>query len=319
MILLGSRALALRASHLLMRKPLDFDFVCTKEEFDSWIDKNSAKVNPTEVYELPEFNKWIVKGSSILEFEIIKPGNSSELLADLVYQDKNSIETPFGFIPTLDLIYTIKDSHKYKKFNNSANGFWKTAVDWHTMNRAGAKVRPEYEAFSKLRKQESYAAQKHPKLNVNKENFFKDDGLEYIYQHDDLHKTVMLYDRPAYTMYMRDGSEVFSDKNKFFSVSEDIRLAGGLEEGLTLALERSLIPHEGVWSPDQAFHFACAKVATSITSGFFREYCFNNIFNILKLYERTSKTYYEKFLAAVKLGEVRYMKDYVNRNPESMR
>lgn len=305
MILIGSRALALRAPLLLQRKPLDFDFVCTKPEFDSWLENNISKLGSPEVYEMPEFHKWIVKGSSICEFEIITPCTSSELLVDLVNADKDTIDTPFGKIPSVDLLFTIKDSHKYKKFNFQSNGFWKTTIDWHMMNHVGAKVRPEYAAFHKLRKAEAYAGQKHPKLNVSKDNFFKDDGLEYKYDHDSLHESVKLFDRPAYTYYLKDNEPVLCDKNKFFSVSEDIRLAGGVEEGLTLALERSLIPHDGVWSPDQAFKFACAKVASSITSGFFREYCFNNIFNILKLYNNTSKNYYEKFKEDVKTGLVK--------------
>ena len=72
MILIGSRALSIRNKSLLRSYPKDFDFVCSKEEFDIWIDKNFSKVNPTKIYELPEYNKWIVEGSTNLEFEIIK-------------------------------------------------------------------------------------------------------------------------------------------------------------------------------------------------------------------------------------------------------
>ena len=63
MILIGSRALALRAPGALSRKPLDFDWCSTKQEFDTWMETNSHKVSPTKVYELPEFHKWIVEGT----------------------------------------------------------------------------------------------------------------------------------------------------------------------------------------------------------------------------------------------------------------
>jgi hypothetical protein len=82
-------------------------------------------------------------------------------------------------------------------------------------------------------------------------------------------------------------------------------MAGGLEEGLTLSLERSYIPNKGVWEPDYIFRYAIAKVASSITSGFFRSWVYDNIFNILKLYEQTSKNYCDKFDAALAAGKVR--------------
>ena len=306
MILIGSRSLALRLPQALNRSPLDFDFIGTKEEYDHWFKTNEHKIKPTEIY--PEMNgdKMIVKGEgTICEFEFIKPGSSNELLVDLVNKDPETIETSFGKIPNKNLLFTIKDSHKYKKFNQSSNQFWKTAVDWHSMKRLGCYIPEEYKEFHQLREKESYAAQKHPKLNVSKENFFKDDGLEYIFNHDDLHEAIKLYDRPAYTYYLKENQPVLCDKSKFFSVPESIRLAGGLEEGLTLSLERSYIPHKNVWQPDQIFKFAIAKVASTITSGFFREYVYHNIFNILKLYEQTSKDYCDKFETALAAGKVR--------------
>jgi hypothetical protein len=307
LILIGSRALSLRLGSAMFRPCVDFDFVCTKAEFDTWLDKNRSKVGEAEVYELPEHNKWIVKGqTAICEFDIIQPGSSNELLVDLVKNDPETLETPFGAIPNLDVLWATKDSHKFRKFNE-ASGFWKTAIDWHMMKKMGAKMRPEYEAYSNLRQQESYAAQKHPKLNVSKDAFFKDDGLAdtYIWDHDDIHNVVKLYDRPAYTYYLADNEEVKCSKDKFFSVSEDVRLAGGLEEGLTLSLERSYIPNKGVWEPDYIFKYALGKVASTITSGFFRNYVFSNIFDILKLYKQTSTNYCEKFDAALAAGKVR--------------
>jgi hypothetical protein len=304
MILIGSRALALRAPSALQRKPLDFDFIGTREEYDQWFQANQHKIHPTEVYPEMDNTKMIVKGDVICEWDIIQPDSSNELLRQLVEGNSDSIQTSFGWIPTLDLLFTIKDSHKFKKFQFSANGFWKTAMDWHMMKRMGACIRPEYQEFHKLRMKETYNYA-HPKLNVKKDDFFKDDGLEYVYEHDDLHEVVKLHERPAYTYYLKEGEQVLCDKNKFFSISEDIRLAGGIEEGLTLALERSLIPHKGIWAPDYAFRFACAKVASSITSGFFRQYCFEHLPDIINLYEKTSKNYFEKFETALAAGKVR--------------
>lgn len=299
MILIGSRAQKLRAPHTISRAPLDFDFCCTKEEFDSWMDKNSYKVKPTKVYELPEFNKWICEGTTNLEFEIIKPGTSAELLQGLVNEEW--IETPFGLIPPLDLLFAIKDAHKYKKFDFSSNGFWKTACDWHMMKAAGATIRPEYEAFHKLRKAETYTYL-HPKLNVNKDEFFKDDGITYTYEHDDIHKSVALHEQPAYTFYLKDGEQVQCDKNKFFSIDAKYRLAGVVEEAAVLAIERSLVPNPGVWTPEYAWKFALSKVCSSITSGWFRAFAYENILEVLKLYPTG---YWEKFQKDVDSGMVK--------------
>jgi G:T/U-mismatch repair DNA glycosylase len=305
MILIGSRALSLRCSLALRRKPVDFDWVCTQEEFDTWMETSSAKVNPTKVYPLPDFHKMIVEGSTNCEFEIMQPGTSSELLRDLVEHDKDSFQTPFGWVPTVNLLFTIKDSHKYKKFQHSANGFWKTAMDWHTMKRLGAQVLPEYQAFAKLRQEEAYAGQKHPKLNVSKDAFFKDDSVEYRYDHDDIHRAVMKHERPAYEYYLAPGEQVKCSKDSFFQVSEDIRLHGAVQEAVTLALERSLIPHPGVWTPDFAFKFAYAKVCTSITSGFFRKYCFENLPQAIRLYNEQYTNYHQSFLQALEAGKVK--------------
>lgn len=299
MILIGSRALALRVPKLLealKRTPKDFDFVCTKEEFDSWMEKNGSKVQPTKVY--PEKGKMIVEGSSNCEFEISAPGTSTEVLIQLVENRPESLETSFGWVPTVDMLFTIKASHRYLK--NSPH-FWKTMVDYHALKRVGAKVRPEYQEFLTLREKETYNYA-HPKLNTTKDNFFKDDGLEYVWDHDDIHKSVARYDHPAYTYYLKDGEQVQCSKKKFFEAPRHIQLAGVVEEAAVLAIERSLVPHPGVWSPEYAWRFALAKVCSSITSGWFREFAYENCLEILKLFPTG---YWEKFQADIASGLVK--------------
>jgi hypothetical protein len=301
MILIGSRALALRAPMALQRKPCDFDWICTQQEYEVWMEKNAAKLNPTKVYPLPEFHKMIVEGSTNCEFEIIQSGNSNELLVDLVEKDPETIETPFGKIPNLDLLFAIKDSHKYKKFHLSANGFWKTAMDWHTMKRLGPSVRPEYQEFSKLRQKETYNYA-HPKLNVGKDDFFKDDGISYVFDHDTIHQSVARFEHPAYTYYMEDGAQVNCSKKKFFEIDQSIRLAGVVEEAAVLAIERSLVPHPGTWTPEYAWKFALAKVCSSITSGWFRAFGYEHLPEVLKL---APVGYWNKFRADVEEGLVK--------------
>ena len=258
----------------------------------------------------PSSTNGSLKERTPCEFEIITPGTSTELLVDLVENDPETIDTPFGKVPSLDLLFTIKDSHKFKKFETPRGcaNFYKTAIDWHVMNKMGAKVRDEYKAFHALREKESCPA-KLPKLNVSKMDFFDSDqnGVVQTYVHDDIHVAVALYDGvPAYTRYMKDGSEVLTDKKKFFEVPEHIRMAGVIEEAIVLSCERSLIAHPNVWTPEYAFRFALAKVCSTITGGYFRAYSHLHLFEALRDYP---KDYWEKFQKAVADGKVRRIEE----------
>lgn len=296
MILIGSRALVFRAPKLIFREPKDFDFVCSKSECDKWLERNSAKINPTKIYSLK--NKVIAEGETPCEFEIIEPGTSNELLADFVEKDSQTINTAFGKIPNLDLLFALKASHRYLK--NSPH-FWKTLVDYHVMKSVGAKIRPEHQEFFKLREKETYTYL-HPKLNVTKDDFFKDDNISYKFDHDTVHESVMRFEKPAYCFYLKDNEPVLCDKNKFFSIDHKYRIAGVVEEAAVLAIERSLVPHPGVWTPEYAWKFALSKVCSSITSGWFREFAYENAFEVLKNYP---VGYWEKFEADVKSGLVK--------------
>jgi hypothetical protein len=264
------------------------------------MEANSHKISPTKIYSErgKNFHKMIVEGNTNLEFEIIQEGQSSDILRKLVEGNSESLETPFGWVPTFDMLFTIKQSHRYLR--NSPH-FWKTLADWHTMREKGATIRPEYKDFLKMREAETYWY-KHPKLNTSKEDFFKDDNIDYVWDHDDIHKSVAVYDRPAYTYYLKDGAQVDCDKDKFFSISQDLRLAGVVEEAAVLAVERSLVPHPGVWTPEYAWKFALAKVCSSITSGWFRQFAYENAPTVLKL---QPVGYWEKFQKDCESGLVK--------------
>ena len=299
MILIGSRALVLRAPHLLLRQPEDFDFVCTMPEFDKWLSDNGDKLKIEKVYPERDGQKMIIEGDSNCEFEIIQPNTSSALLAELVKNAADTLETSFGLVPNTDILFTIKSSHKYLK--NSPH-FWKTLLDYHMLKRAGAVIRPEYKEFHKLREKETYTY-KHPKLNQGKDSFFADDKVVYTFDHDTIHQSVAMFDGiPAYVKYIKDGQEVQCDKAKFFACPREIQLAGVVEEAAVLAIERSLVPHPGVWSPKFAWRFALSKVCSSITSGWFREFAYENAPDVLKLYP---ENYWKKFQKDVGNGLVK--------------
>ena len=93
-----------------------------------------------------------------------------------------------------------------------------------------------------------------------------------------------------------------TEKAKFFAQPREIQLNGVIEEAAVLAIERSLVPHAGVWTPEYAWKFALSKVCSSITSGWFRSFAYDNALEILKLYPAG---YWEKFQKDVESGLVK--------------
>lgn len=301
-ILIGSRALALVSPQCLNRKPLDFDFMCSLEEYEKFMKDNSHKINLKKQYKIDgddcKADKMIVEGDVNLEFEIIRAGHSSEIFEKLVKESSDTLETKFGLVPNLDLLYSIKKSHRFLR--NSPH-FWKTAIDLKKMQSFGAEVKSEYEEFFKKREKETLNY-KHPKLNVTKDKFFSDDNVPYQYCHDSIHWSQKHLDVPAYFFYKKEGSEVLSDKQKFFACDDQIKYYGAIEEVSTIALERAKIPYPNVMTDKQAWIFSLSKICSSITSGFFRSWCHDHIFEILQMYP---EDYVDKFKKALADGVIK--------------
>lgn len=289
MILTGSRAFILRFPELKFRKPVDFDYICTRKEFESWHDKNKN-------YTISNYKNTIIAkentGKYIFEFDIAE-NNSSELIYNLVKSDPKTIETSIGLVPSLNILFLLKSSHKYLKNSPS---FWKNCSDYHLMKKLGASIKPEYKDILSIREKETYTY-KHPKLDQDKKNFFKDDMVEYLYDHDDIHVAVAYGEKPAYTYYIKDGEQVMCDKNKFFNCSREIQLYGVAEEAMVLSLERALIPHPNEWqSPKHAWLFALSKVCSSLASGWYRAFAYENISDVIKIYDPSYIDKFERFL-----------------------
>jgi len=292
MLLIGSRALAIRAPQILGRKPLDFDFIATEAEAEQWISENKGLLGDTRTYMLNP-HKLIVEGPVPVEFELIKPDGSARLLVDAVAQDPDTLDTgKFGLVPNLNTLFLIKSSHKYLK--NSPH-FWKTAVDYHMMKAIGAVIEPAMAACLKLREKETYSY-KHPKLNVSKKQFFDGDSVNYVYDHDSIHESVKHLDKPAYRFFAADGEQVKSDKHKFFECTREVQLYSVLEESYVLSIERSQVPHPGVMTPKESFKLALSKCGSSIASGWWRAFAYENVFTVLNMY---SESYMDKFKAGL--------------------
>lgn len=287
MITIGSRAMKFHNILPEGREVNDWDFVCTFSEFRKWTRDNKSNIKSCTPLSDSSYHVRFSNGMNY-EFEIAWEGTSG---ADLL--------SSFGdeyLIPSWQL--AMKLSHRYLK--NSPH-FLKTMRDIQHL-RTVCGLNEMQQEWLKKREVETYIY-KHPRLDVDKEAFFKDDGIRYLYDHDSIHLTqgliwnlIQQRPQPAYTYYMKEGSEVMTSKQKFFNNGERVRLHGVYEETCVLALERSQIPYNFKPDPKKSFEKALMKVCTSITSGWFREYAWENYDKVVSLYKQLGEAdYIERF------------------------
>ncbi len=295
MLLIGSQALK---HHIpsFDRVSKDTDFVCSKLEFEEISKYFKKNKNLMGLY--PVSGTCIVaktvndftKNQDIYEYNIAYEGTSNKMIFDYCNNESHA---------SLNVLLALKLSHRYKK--NSPH-FLKTMEDVHFLRSVGANVKDEkLAAILKVREKETYDYS-HPSLMQDKDNFFVKDESFYVWDHDDIHKAVATLDKPAYMYFKPNDSEVMVSKKMWDECEHHIKLRAGLEEAMVLATERSLVPHPGKLTPKQAFDKALEKVCTSITSGWFREFCWENYYAIQNLY---NEDFVDKFNCAVEKGEVK--------------
>lgn len=287
----------------------DLDIICSSRDFKDLLQQHVTSIKWIK----PTKSGMAAKvGNEIWEAEFTDRDNtSSEKVFDYISTHWNilAVDTPAchtWFYADLNTLYMLKMSHRYLK--NSPH-FRKTMTDIRKMRDMGAFIPAELEELYKARMKATYNYA-HPKLNQGKMDFFSDDGLEYVYDHDSLHEAVKHLDLPAYTYYMEEGAEVNCSKEKFFAADKMVRLYGVLEEALVLALERSVIPHDT--PADKAFSIALMKVCTSITSGWFREYAWENFDQVVHLARTdfySNYNYVKKFQEGVENGTVKLFEE----------
>lgn len=266
----------------------DIDLICTKQKFNVLsrnliTDGYTLRAHTHPLREKYSFHK---DDAPVIEVEV--GGVGGELLSL-----KDSVSN-------LDLAYTLKRSHKFLR--NSPH-FEKTFLDIKAMEKLGAKVPPSLEDWLKRRKEQTYYYN-HPNLKQSKEDFFDTKGVVYKYDHDSIHESVAIGDSPAYKKFLI--GEVQTSKELFDKITYSDKLNAVLEESCVLAIERSLV---NVGNPSEemcfeVFKYSLQKVCTSITSGWFREFAWDNYDKCLKLYHSRVKNYYRKFEIALENGEI---------------
>lgn len=276
----------------------DVDAIIWQSELDDFLIEDEYKIVRQD-----EKKTVLFKDGVHYEMEIARDGNNQQQLLEMLDVHKDVVE-----ISDLELLYTLKMSHRHLK--NSPH-FHKTMRDIHAIRQqTGLFGIPEkYKDWYDVRVKDTYDY-KHPSLNKSKGDFFDTsvfkNGFVYQYDHDSIHKAVKVGDHPAYTYFMN--GEVSTSKQKFMELPENIKLDSVYEESLVLALERAVIPNG--MNEDKAFFIALEKVCTSIASGWWRDYAWENYYKVAELYKERNKkvSYKDLFEAGLKNGIVKEFK-----------
>lgn len=307
MVVIGSEAIR-RMQIGLSRQPKDYDIICTKDELLNWMREYYHKIKYLYPTREEKFMCRLMHGRQI-EFEVATLGSSAQLILDTCYSYNFSGELPEAYgmkvqIAPIEVSFAIKKSHLFVPLRQ-----WEKHIsDYHLMKPYIDKLEGDALDIYTLRKKETLARKKLPKINLNKSNseFFQgsEEYVQRIYNHDDVHKAVAYYDQPMYAKIKKDQSLAACDKELFFALSYHDQLKCVLEESYVIALERRLIPS---WEanlpmdPVEAFKYGLYRICTTLTSGWFREFSLDNYPTILK--ERNE--YDVRFTNMVKSGIIK--------------
>lgn len=301
LVILGSTALNY---HFYAREPVDLDILGTYDDVMSYVNKIKKTEKLQACYPTDSGKKYLIKTDKrIIEAEIAWPNSISEELFKIISHDIQFVEKLengiIAMIPSLDVLYMLKMSHRYKK---DSPHFLKTMNDIILMDTA--KIPMEHYQWYLRREKETYTNTL-PKLNRSKAEFFDGDGIVYEWDHDSIHEAVKIGELPAYTYF--SGGEVWSDMKKFMTIPREIRLLAVLEESLVLGAERSQLCFPNV-DPRWSFEYALSKVCTSITGGVFREFAYDNYYTVIEMYDTIGQDYMDKVRAGINSGVVKCLR-----------
>lgn len=302
-LLIGSNAL--REWGIQIERPnLDFDLIAPMDSIKEIIAANPTRF--AKIQHSEDANHLFLfpaqKDDRIFDIEIAWPETVSQELIDLVRLNglcKVADNDWLAVHPSV--VLALKLSHKYKK---NSRHFTKTMRDIQQLQALGFKVPKVLSDWLKRRKKWTYNY-KHPKLEGNtKKDFFNDDGIKYVYDHDSIHVAVKHLPQPAYRYFQPDGEEVHTSKEDFFAQPTQVQLLAVLEESYVLSLERAIVPFnlKTVEQRKKAFDTALEKVCTSITSGWFRKFAWDNFDLVNSMYDQE---YVDRFWNEVESGNVK--------------
>lgn len=195
-----------------------------------------------------------------------------------------NIEFERLLVPSLNDLFSLKKSHVHYQIH-----WLKTIFDYHFLKQRCVDWQTDIDAVAlhdyEKQKVESRATVAFK--NKTAKEFFDQKPVERLFDHDFLHDQVKKTAVPMYKKILKQGQEVECDKSLFDNLSSAEKLFCVIEEAEVLALERCLIPwmKAGVISqiedPTQkAYTWAIMRICTDITSGWFRDFCVDNYFQV---------------------------------------
>lgn len=306
-LVIGSVAMN-RALGFTYSNPQDIDLIVRPQELQNL---ESVYGKYTSKWNLSDTRSVLVYGTRsnprrIIEVEFAYPASNAEWILDYAEDNLEDFEGEFVYAD-INLLYMFKMSHRYLK--NSPH-FKKTMEHIHLLRQHGAEFTQECMNWYKWRERETYDYS-HPSLNQMKRDFFNGDGVTYVYDHDSIHEAVKQGEKPAYQYFKYPDKEVLCSRELFEAADMKVRLNAVLEESYVLALERSQIPFKGTVTPRKSFEIALMKVCTSITSGWFREFAWENYETVLSMYD---ENYVEHFWDCVANKQVKEIANDHTRN-----
>jgi len=257
MLVIGSHAMRYNGVNV-NRLTRDIDFICTIDEYKTY----SSIVPITNIILDTDKKKIIESNGLMLEFDIAQEGDTNWQLLD-------AFDAFTGLhYANIGLLYLLKISHRYKKdsphFLKTMSDIWKLRAnmycDYQELEFEGDLLQ-----WFKQREEETYNYS-HPILKTDKENFFKDDEVPYIYDHDSIHIAIAYPNNPAYLLFKPDDEQVFCSRDMFEKLPLMDKIKSVYEEAAVLALERSIIPYGDGQDIDKVFKYALMKLCTSISS-----------------------------------------------------
>lgn len=232
-------------------------------------------------------NRVIIIGSKALEYYGIYP-NREPKDTDLILEKEMSLphgseaivdNTLFNIIFKYcnqnsvtqylepDLMLTLKLSHINHNLKN--NSWGKHCHDIKLLYGLGYSLNQELLDELYTYWNNFYKDKDHIKLNKSSNDFFKAD---YNQNHDKLHTYFAYEDEPMYKKFLRDGSDVAVDKNKWNSLSLEQQYNAVLEESMVLAYERNL-----------PLTYGFKHLLTKCSKGWFNKFMVDNFYKLLNL------------------------------------
>ena len=304
MILIGSHALKIHFSDYFST-PKDVDIIGTEKEFFEWIDDLDLEEKPVkkEYDGLTVYNFHI--NNTFYEYEIAEPNSSGEDY--LNYCKTLNQDDVFDTAPP-EVLFSIKKSHINQNIK-----FKKHIIDYHFLINKNITDDKISDITTKRKKETDIRLKsKTPVLKQSLDAFITESQkvLNRLYDHDDIHTIVSHYNEPLYLKLQKIGSDVFCSKDLWNLFSTEDKILCVLEEAYVLAIERRIVPmlfQAGTPTTSyKAIEFAIIKIATTLSSGWFRDFTILNFFKIL---DKIDTNKIDIFIDELEKGNV---KDYID-------